>query len=233
MAISNRFRTYPIVGTLNVQYPAFQFSDPSGTYQSPGGVIALTANTTVYVVYTRSTGVVTTTSSVNVPGFIYGDQFVTNATGITSQIPFIQTPIIGGQSGAAAVTAGQVGELLSSLIPTGSKISLTTATPANVTSLTLTPGDWDVWGNINLVAASATVTALTGGINTTSATVPTDGTEIFSGQQATTTSFNGMMSAPQKPVRIIVNTPIYLVASATFSAGTIQAYGAFYARRRS
>jgi hypothetical protein len=233
MATNNKFRTYPIVGSLKAQYPAFRFVDPQGTYESPGGTVTLTASTTQYVVFTRATGVVTTTTTANNPAYVYGDQFITDATSIVEVVPTIQTPVLGGQTGGVAVPAGLVGQVLSSLVPLGSAVSLTTATPANVTSLTLTAGDWDVWGNLNLSAGAASVTVLSGGLSTTTGTLPTDGTECFSGQQSTTTTFKGTISVPSKPVNVSSSTPVYLVASATFSAGTVAGYGAMYARRRS
>jgi hypothetical protein len=110
---------------------------------------------------------------------------------------------------------------------------MTTATPLNITSITLTAGDWDVWANLNLSAGSATVTALAGGLSTTTGTLPTDGTECHDGQQSTTTSFKGTITIPPKPVNVSSSTPVYLVASGTFSAGNLLGYGAMYARRRS
>lgn len=130
-----------------------------------------------------------------------------------------------------SATAGNVGQITSSLIATGSATSLTTATAKNVTSISLTAGDWDVEGNVNFNLTGATMTASSAGISATSATLPTDGTEVASGVVTTAlTAVNGI-SLPRKRISIASTTTIYLVASATFTLGTEAAYGAITARR--
>jgi hypothetical protein len=124
-----------------------------------------------------------------------------------------------------------VGEYGSSAIASGSAVSLTTATAANVTSISLTHGDWDVEGNINFAVTSATVTATSGGIGTTSVTVPTDGTEVFSGLQTTTTTETDSITIPRRRVSIASTTTVYLVGKTTFSAGTVAGFGSISARR--
>lgn len=148
---------------------------------------------------------------------------------------YIFTPkIIGVVSGNAAA-AGHVGEVISSAVAVGSAVSLTTATAANVTSISLTPGDWDVSADINFTATGATTAAgasVVGGISTTSATLPTDGTEVNDLVGGlTTTTFKTGNSLSRKVVNVSVNTTVYLVGIATFSAGTVGAYGAIVARR--
>jgi len=128
-------------------------------------------------------------------------------------------------------SAGSVGEYVSSLIASGSAVSLTTATPANVTSISLTAGDWDVEGWVNYDYGSATVTQSRAGINTTSATIPTDGSEAYSATQLTLTSSLGTISLTRKRISIASTTTVYLVSQATFSAGTASAFGGISARR--
>lgn len=142
-----------------------------------------------------------------------------------------QTGGIVGTTTTNSATAGSVGEYVSSAIATGSAVSLTTATSANVTTISLTAGDWDVEGLVNFKETSATVTARSAGINTASATLP--GTEVigYNGQQTTTLTVNN--SAPLTRVRVSISgtTTIYLVANASFSAGTCGAFGFISARR--
>jgi hypothetical protein len=147
----------------------------------------------------------------------------------------VVTPnIVGVQDGSNATT-GSVGELVFSNIAVGSAVSLTTATAANVTSISLTPGDWDVDGNVNYAAASATTATgalWVSGINTTSATIPTDGTEVQTAATAiTTTSFKEGITLARKRVSLTTTTTVYLVAEATFTAGTVTGYGHIHARR--
>lgn len=128
-------------------------------------------------------------------------------------------------------SAGQIGEYVSSLVATGSAVSLTTATAANVTSISLTAGDWDVEAGLNINFGSATTTASSGGISATSATLPTDGSEASLGTILTTTTTVAGRSIQRKRVSVSTTTTIYLVASATFSAGTAAAWGTLNARR--
>lgn len=127
--------------------------------------------------------------------------------------------------------AGNVGQIVSALVASGSAGSLTTATAANVTSISLTAGDWDVEGNVNVTLGTATLTAQAAGISTTSATLPTDGSEVYSGLQLTTTNAVDSITLPRKRISVASTTTVYLVGRATFSAGTAAAFGAITARR--
>ena len=128
-------------------------------------------------------------------------------------------------------SSGQIGEYISSTLATGSALSLTTATGLNIDTLSLTAGDWDVEGNININGSSATLTAFNGGITTSSITVPTDGTEVYSGVMTVVTSVVDGITIPRKRISIASTTNVYLVASATFSAGTVTGFGSISARR--
>lgn len=136
---------------------------------------------------------------------------------------------------ASSSGAGNVGEVVSSLVASGSAVSLTTATPANITSISLTAGDWDVQANVNVLGASTTTAAAAlqqVGISTTSATLPTDGSQVIVAVPvATTTSFNTGASIPRVRINVSITTTVYLVAEATFTAGTVTAYGGITARR--
>jgi hypothetical protein len=120
---------------------------------------------------------------------------------------------------------------VSSLVASGSPVALTTATSANITSISLTAGNWDVQGNINFAGASATYTGASAGISTTSVTVPTDGTEVFSGAQFTVLTATDGVSVPRKQINVTSTTTVYLIGRASFSAGTVGAYGSITARR--
>lgn len=130
-----------------------------------------------------------------------------------------------------SAAAGKIGEFTSSLVAVGSAVSLTTATGANVTTLSLTAGDWDVEGNVNFSGTTATETAAIAGISSTSATVPTDGSEAYSGILTTTATEKDSITLPMKRFSLAVTTMIYLVAKVTFSAGTVVGFGAITARR--
>lgn len=136
-----------------------------------------------------------------------------------------------GTSTNNSAAAGGIGEFVSSYVASGSAVSLATATTTNCTSISLTAGDWDVEGNVNFTGSTATVTAGTAGISTTSATLPTDGSEVTSGAMTTALSSVDGITLPRKRISIASTTTVYLVMQKTFSAGTEAGYGGITARR--
>lgn len=118
-----------------------------------------------------------------------------------------------------------------SAVASGSPVSLTNATGANITSISLGAGTWDVQGNVNFSASTATVTGTSGGITSTTGTVPTDGTEVYSGVQVTLLSENDSVTIPSKRFTLGGTTTIYLVGKCTFSAGSVSAFGSITAKQ--
>lgn len=142
-----------------------------------------------------------------------------------------QTNGIVGTTTNNNANAGSVGEYVESLVASGSAVSLTTATAANVTSISLTAGDWDVQGIVNYSTSSATVTGESAGISSTSATLPTDGSEGYSGVQLITTSTTDSITLTRKRMSLSGTTTVYLIGKSTFSVGTVGAFGTINARR--
>lgn len=160
-----------------------------------------------------------------------GQVFSTNGTlpSWTSS-PTAALALVGVTSGSAA-TAGNVGEVISSTVGSGSAVSLTTATATNITSIMLTAGDWDVEGNINFALVAATTTATEGGVSLSSNTMPADGTEVYSGVLSTIVTDTDGLTLPRKVVNVSSTTTVYLVGEVTFSAGTAAGFGSITARR--
>lgn len=136
-----------------------------------------------------------------------------------------------GVSTNSAAAAGQVGEQASSLIAVGSAVSLTTATAANITSISLTAGAWDVRGLCNFSDTAATVTATSCGVSSTSATLPTDGSEGSSSSQLVTATAIDSVSLPAKRFNLSGTTTIYLIGKQTFAVGTAAGFGSLTATR--
>lgn len=149
----------------------------------------------------------------------------------TSSITF--NPTTGGLVGTTTndnAAAGKVGEVVSSNIPFASATSLTSPTAKNVTSISLTAGDWDVYGNIFFnpsIAASSFLAT----ISTTSATFPDS--SLYNQLSAATAIYTAAnaISAPTQRISLSGTTTIYLVALAIFASGTCTACGNIYARR--
>jgi hypothetical protein len=130
--------------------------------------------------------------------------------------------------------AGNVGEVLSAGQATAQ--SLTTATPLNLVTLNLTPGDWDVWGQI-VFTPSAAPTSLTAAVGLTSATLPTVA-QLCAGNGAMTQMRLSYTSAQVQTIQtgmtrlnVSVATPAYLLAQAVFASGTCTVQGFISARR--
>ena len=152
-------------------------------------------------------------------------------TGLT-----ITTPNIVGTSTNNNASAGSVGEIIESSIAIGSATSLTTATAKTITSISLTAGDWDVWGNIGFIpAGTTTATAFWSTISTTNNTLPTapnGGGYAFNAYSLPAGTSGSIMPCGQTRISVASTTTIYLVAQATFAVSTMTAYGYIGARRR-
>lgn len=131
-------------------------------------------------------------------------------------------------------TAGFVGEVISSSITQGSGVALTSVTSANVTSISLTAGDWDVYGNTAFLSALTTnITDLNGWISTTSATIPAGNLRT---QRSTPAGFvpgvsNESFVVPFVRLSLASTTTVYLSVQANFSVSTLEGSGGIYARR--
>lgn len=136
-----------------------------------------------------------------------------------------------GKTNGSNADAGDVGEFVSSAVAIGSAVALSNATTTNITSIPLTAGDWDIEGNVNYNATGATTTGMISGISGTSATMPSDGSEVYNGMQAMLLNFVAGSALPRKRINITSPTTVYLVARPTFSAGTMSAFGSITARR--
>ena len=123
-------------------------------------------------------------------------------------------------------------EEVSSKVAVGSPVSLTTSTAANITSISLPAGVWDVSGNVNYKLGAATATQALSSINTTSATQLADGTEVYSAVIfGVGISITDTTSMPRKRLVLTSTTTVYLVGQCAFTAGAVDAYGSLSAVR--
>lgn len=136
--------------------------------------------------------------------------------------------------------AGFIGEFVTSTVATASAVSLTSTTAANVTSISLTAGDWDVsWVVDFKPGATTSVTLMAGSISLTTATHNTQaggsgiGTEAFIIEDIAANVLAADFSQVGPVVRCSFSSTqtVYLVASSTFSVSTMGAYGTIRARR--
>lgn len=143
--------------------------------------------------------------------------------------------VLAGTSTNDSAAAGYIGELIESEVLVGSAVSLSTGTDTNVTSISLTAGDWDVWGNVTTSSGATTVLSrVVAWINTVSATQPTKpGKGAFSrvGDFNFTAGSDITLFAGQRRVSISGTTTVYLGTSMAFTTSTMAAYGYLGARR--
>jgi hypothetical protein len=139
------------------------------------------------------------------------------------------SPTTGGIIGTTAADnagAGKVGEVISSSITSGSPVTFTTGTAKNLTSISLTAGDWDVWGNI--LFNGTTVTQGVCGFNTTTNTLPDS--SLYSQVVGLATAAVCGVTAPYQRFNVSGSTTVYIVGFVTGS-GTLTGCGNIFARR--
>jgi hypothetical protein len=126
-----------------------------------------------------------------------------------------------------------VGEYLSAQLLLASAVSLSNGVAANVLSLALTAGDWDVSGVVAYHSATGTTipSDVKQGFSTTSATMGAQGTYTYDyiGLAITDDPF---YLTPTDRIQVPPGgATIYLVSQADFTVSTLTAYGNLRARR--
>lgn len=137
----------------------------------------------------------------------------------------------GGNSSGSGAAAGNVGEVISSVVL--SPVTLTAATGINVAFITLTAGDWDIQGNIWQIIGAGASTTNAVGISTVSATLPsTMALNTARIQTSGTTPASGVWITNIGSCRALLTTSTiyYLVG---FSQTAATATGNIWARRMS
>lgn len=138
-----------------------------------------------------------------------------------------------GTTAADSANAGSVGEVITASVVSGSAVSLTNNTAANVTSITLTAGDWDVWGQVVLTPSTSLV-QVAAWVNTVTAAQPTYSSPAAAGTLLISTFTSASPQVIQTGIariNVSTSTTVYLGTQDTFG-GTCTAYGYITARRR-
>lgn len=192
------------------------------------------------------TGLSKGNTTLNMQGAVYDNGTAPTGTAgsgyARATSPTLTTPNIVGTSTNDNAAGGSVGELVSSSVLAGSAVALTSNVGANVTSISLTAGDWDVSGMIAMNPAGTTTQSFIGGsITTTSglfvATRAGAGTgdiraDSFQSSVSTSAGLAGQdVVFPPTRYSFASTTTVYLVALSTFAVSTNAAYGYIRARR--
>lgn len=149
--------------------------------------------------------------------------------GQTFTSPTITTPTINGVTNASAAAAGSIGEVIANT-PASTACPATGAS-ANLTSISLTAGDWYVYGSVAYLAgASTTLSNLVGGASTTSVTLP--GAPFYAQVNATlTANSNNVFAIPTQIINVSTTTTLYLVGQVTYASGTCNYVASLQAMR--
>ena len=217
----------------NAAYPA---TNPSG-YQTAAQVTAalpIASSTTPVMDGTATVGVgVTWARADHVHPIDTSRYAASNPSGFQTAAQVTASlasylPLTGVTNGSDAPT-GQIGEILS-VIPAG--LSFPNASAQTVAGLTLTPGDWDVSGEVLFSSTAANITSVQGGITPTAASIPA--LALNTSRFVLQAAFGGLaQSISLAPCRVSVSVSVayYLTAMVNFPSGTVTVSGKLWARR--
>lgn len=157
---------------------------------------------------------------------------ITPILGAATATSLVFNPTTGGIIGTITndnAAAGNVGQFVSGSVAFASAVACTNNTARDVTSISLTAGDWDVFGSVGFTF-NQTTASYYGWISLTSATLPDlslVGTisALFAGTGVATTA------PPPLRVSIAGTTTVYLSCEASGTFVSAGAYGFICARR--
>ena len=160
--------------------------------------------------------------------------FQIQATGFfVNSLGYLSTVGMIGVTNGSNSVAGNVGEAQASDVPPGSAVPMTAGLATNITSVSLTAGDWDCFANATVNNSGSTITVLSGWISSTSATVPPDLESAGFGRAYPVATINFVPAVTMGKVRFSLTstTTVYLQMSSAFTGGTVSAYGVLSCRR--
>lgn len=126
---------------------------------------------------------------------------------------------VAGTTGAGDASAGQVGEYISSSVSSSTNIPSLTGQYGDLTSISLTPGDWDISCVVSYQANGATVTYAGTGISPTAGNSSSGLNEYFE-IPGPTAGLNNSFSIPCHRRAIATTTTFYLKTNVGFSVAT-------------
>ena len=141
---------------------------------------------------------------------------------------------IKGVTDGSSAAAGMVGEVISSIVLSGSGVTVLTSAATNITSIVLTAGDWDISGEVFIGLGTGVATAAHGWISNVSAVLPSSPSFITSRNSAVTSfTASSQPVLPLKTCRASTNSSVtyYLGTQVTFPSGSVTAWGTIWARR--
>jgi hypothetical protein len=134
-------------------------------------------------------------------------------------------PLAGTTAGTNA-PAGQIGEFMTA----NGSITMSNGNYQNVTSVTLTAGDWDCWATFS-IGGSTNYSSIACGLSTTSASLGAYPGTVQWGGSSTYSPTEWVNSTAAIRFNISSSTVVYAVSFGSYSSGTSSAAATIYARR--
>jgi len=172
-----------------------------------------------------------------------GDNVLATAPSLVGDVTLSTGNLVTGTSGKGIqgtttnnnAAAGVVGEYVSSTVTPASLLALTSPTALDITSISLTAGDWDVAGIIGFggISGTSVVAFVSANASSISAAIsPSIGIQVLMDSSTQISTVADMTAAlPVYRYSLAATTTIYLVARASYTTGSIGAYGTISARR--
>lgn len=218
--------TYPSTNAINTLL-----------YASSANTMAALATANSGVLVTSSGGIPSISTTLPSGLSVTNLTLTTPTLGAATATSITFSPTTGGIVGTTTnnnASTGYVGEFVSSTVLVGSAVSVSNDTSTDITSISLTAGDWDVWGAIASNPAGSTTTQnFSGWTSTASATPPTqpNNGSYFLWNVGVVGGARLQLPTGNQRISISGTTTIYLTTYITFAVSTMSAYGFIGARR--
>jgi trimeric autotransporter adhesin len=185
-----------------------------------------TYSTATYPSTTTISQILYSSSSNTITGLATANSAVltTNSSGV----PGFSNALPGSTSGTG-VAAGFIGQIITSNVPFGSAVALSNSVAANVTSISLTAGNWMISGIIIYTDTNTGFQVFSSGISSVSATLQEPYVELA--PESSTVGSQAGVPVNNIFVSLSSSTTYYLVGSAAFISGAVTAFGQITAIR--
>jgi hypothetical protein len=165
-----------------------------------------------------------------------GGVLATSSTGVpsidTTNFAVLSTGLqLKGNNTNTAPPAGFIGQQISSVIGSGSPVSLPNNTATTITSIVLTAGIWDISCVCYVNANGATWTRFQGGISLTNNAQGTNGDNYADGPLPVSSVRDAAVTIPSWRQTLSGNTTIYMTAQAAVTVANGAGYGRLSATR--
>jgi hypothetical protein len=131
-----------------------------------------------------------------------------------------------GVTDGSSAPAGQIGEFISN---NAANVSLPSGTAATLVGLTLSAGDWEVWGSSQIASTTVSLSQFIACLNTVTNTLASPFAGL--GVSSAILAANSGVEAVRQRFNVTVSTNVYLVVQVGFASGSCTVNGWIYARR--